>query len=584
MKKNKAAGAPDREARSKLRRPFTRAASCVVIAFIILISGAIAFFVYNRLEKELVRRAAEISRAAAAGSAARIEGALMAARADALTLLNLSKAGAERQTGGFFRLHPDFAALVSTSGTRFVNEDFFLEYGLTENLLDNYIAAENELIEYAAAMENSMLLLLGNAAVYTNTPLIALFFREADSAKTDEVIAAFFSSAVFTPLLENTVERIFMVNARDDVLLYAGDVVAERGNYWRNPLVRLMRQTDALETAGVFTREDGDSYIGAFQKLSFAGAAVLCETSKTAALAGLPGVMRESFVFFAAALVLALLFCIILSFSMDQYAAGVLREQKEKIMERCRISGIFRAMPDSQKADFSALEKIPLYGEDKNVTVIFAGVKGFREYVKNLSPHRTLNALNSMLTLMIDSFSKTGGAADKISGDTLTEVWGAPFSEGNPEIDALNAVRGALMLRSAFMGRNGNADGGRDAPLFQTKYPSVYCGVNSGVMIAGMTGSESRCEYTFTGNVVKRARLLEALNKRFGTDILISEYTLALVDKYFITEELPPVKIRGSKKPLRVFAVINVKVTKSGVNQPKPTNLTELRQMLTANS
>jgi adenylate cyclase len=99
-------------------------------------------------------------------------------------------------------------------------------------------------------------------------------------------------------------------------------------------------------------------------------------------------------------------------------------------------------------------------------------------------------------------------------------------------------------------------------------------------MIAGETGPKGRGEYTFTGNAVKRARLLEALNKRFGTDILISEYTLALAGKYFITEELPPVKIRGSKKELRVFAVINVKVTKSGIKQPKPTNLDELRQML----
>ncbi|MDR2796168.1 MAG: adenylate/guanylate cyclase domain-containing protein, partial [Spirochaetaceae bacterium] len=93
-------------------------------------------------------------------------------------------------------------------------------------------------------------------------------------------------------------------------------------------------------------------------------------------------------------------------------------------------------------------------------------------------------------------------------------------------------------------------------------------------------GPEGRSAYTLTGGAAKRARLLESLNRRFGTDILISESTMALAGKYFITEELPPVKLRGTSKPLRVFAVINVKVTKKGVEQPKPTNMAELCQML----
>jgi adenylate cyclase len=579
MKKNKAAGARSNDLRKKLRCPFTRSASRIIVVFLILLSFVTIFFVYSRLEKELILRAMEINRNAAAASAARIESAFMAARADALTLIELNKTA--RKTNDFFRLHPEFAALISTSGTRFVNDVFFAEQGLNEYALDNYLTAESELLKYAAVMEDSMIMLLGNAAPYLNVPLIALFFKDISSGgSANDVIAVFFSASVFTPLLENNAEKTFIVNARDDLLLHCGGVFMAVDNYWQEPLVSLTRQSSAAEMGTVFTGDDGKLYTGAFQKLRIAGAVVLSETSKAAALGGLPETMREIIKFCAALLAIAILFYIALSFFMDIQAGGILREQEEKIIERQRVMNIFRGLPVNRLADIGGLEKIPRYGENKYVTIIFAGVRGFRSFVKHLSPRRTLDALNGMLTLMIDSFAKTGGAADKIAGDTVTEVWGAPFSEDSPEMDALNAVRGALILRAAMIDRGGTDDLDYSMKSRQPRRPTICCGINSGAMLAGQTGPENRCEYTFTGDLVKRARLLEALNKRFGTDILISEYTLALVDKYFITEELPPVKIRGTRKALRVFAVINVKVTKSGVKQPKPTNLAELRQML----
>jgi adenylate cyclase len=66
-------------------------------------------------------------------------------------------------------------------------------------------------------------------------------------------------------------------------------------------------------------------------------------------------------------------------------------------------------------------------------------------------------------------------------------------------------------------------------------------------------------EYTVIGDPVNLASRTEALNKPLGTDILITEDTWTLVEKYLITEEMPPVSVKGKEKPVRMFAVINLR-------------------------
>jgi adenylate cyclase len=74
---------------------------------------------------------------------------------------------------------------------------------------------------------------------------------------------------------------------------------------------------------------------------------------------------------------------------------------------------------------------------------------------------------------------------------------------------------------------------------------------------------------------VNLASRTEALNKPLGTDILITEDTWRLVKKYFITEEMPPVTVKGKKKPVRIFAVVNSAQIEKG-----PRTLAEVRKLL----
>jgi adenylate cyclase len=178
--------------------------------------------------------------------------------------------------------------------------------------------------------------------------------------------------------------------------------------------------------------------------------------------------------------------------------------------------------------------------------------------------------LNNYLTRMVDCIEKTGGVVDKFIGDGIMAHWGTAFTTGNTATDAGNCIKAALMMRPALAELNSrqSKDGPVDSGI------RIGCGINTGVVTAGQIGSEQRMEYTVVGDPVNLASRAEALNKPLGTDILITEDTWELVKDAFITEEMPPVKVKGKEKPVRIFAVINSK------DADGPKTLAEVRTLL----
>jgi adenylate cyclase len=166
---------------------------------------------------------------------------------------------------------------------------------------------------------------------------------------------------------------------------------------------------------------------------------------------------------------------------------------------------------------------------------------------------------------------KTSGAVDKFIGDAVMAHWGTAYTAGSPKKDAFNCVVAALMMRKAVYNMNKNRvqDDPGNPPIH------IGCGINTGIVTAGQIGSDLRMEYTVIGDPVNLASRIESLNKPLGTDILISENTWNLVRGQFVTEEMPSVTVKGKKRPVRIFAVINF----SGIDKG-PKNLADVRNYL----
>jgi hypothetical protein len=153
--------------------------------------------------------------------------------------------------------------------------------------------------------------------------------------------------------------------------------------------------------------------------------------------------------------------------------------------------------------------------------------------------------------------------------------WGTASTAGSPKADAVNCVKAALMMRESLIGINAQRKKGDPAdPEIR-----IGCGINTGVVTAGQIGSDQRMDYTVIGDPVNLANRVEGLNKPLGTDILITEDTWMLVREQFITEEMPPVTVKGKEKPIRVFAVINFR-TPAGTAPEGPQTMAQIRTLL----
>jgi adenylate cyclase len=171
---------------------------------------------------------------------------------------------------------------------------------------------------------------------------------------------------------------------------------------------------------------------------------------------------------------------------------------------------------------------------------------------------------------MTECVEKTNGLVDKFIADAVMAHWGTAYSAGTPAKDAFNCVKTALMMRKALviMNKTRRSDSG-NPPI------SINCGINTGLVTAGQIGGGLRMESTVLGDTVDLSSGIESLHKTLRTDILISEDTWKLVKYFFITEEMPPLTVKGREKPVRIFALVNHISVTSG-----PKTLAEVRELL----
>ncbi len=185
----------------------------------------------------------------------------------------------------------------------------------------------------------------------------------------------------------------------------------------------------------------------------------------------------------------------------------------------CQLKEDHDPLPDGGKS-------YPLEINRNHITVLFAGIKGFRAYANVKGPEEVLKDLNEYLTIATKSILDYGGYLDKFVGDAVIGIF--RHSPLQPD-HTVRAVRSAIAMQMAM--ENASQNGNQ---LFS----KVGIGISSGVVLSGQIGSQEKREYTFIGESFKAAY---TLNVMAGPgEIVISKEVYQSVAGMFSAEPLPP--------------------------------------------
>ncbi len=179
--------------------------------------------------------------------------------------------------------------------------------------------------------------------------------------------------------------------------------------------------------------------------------------------------------------------------------------------------------------------------ESREVVIMFVDFRNFTAAARSRSPAQVVARLDDAFAVLVDILDRHSGIVNKFLGDGFLAVFGAPIEDKDAARRAVDAARDML----ASMEQH---NAGSDWPL------RIGIGIHLGAVVAGNVGSPRRKEYTVVGDTVNFASRLEALNKEFGSRLLISSTVHdALGDAVADAEPLGQVAIRGYEEPMAVW-------------------------------
>lgn len=194
--------------------------------------------------------------------------------------------------------------------------------------------------------------------------------------------------------------------------------------------------------------------------------------------------------------------------------------------------------------------KLHLGGEKRLVTVLFSDIRDFTSIAESLDPQEVVRLLNEYFSGMTEVIFKNKGLVNKYMGDAIMAVYGAPIVLKD---HAKRAVNTALqMCNELYKLRDRWQKEGR--PLINMKI-----GITTGEVVIGNVGSKEHMEYTVIGDTVNIAARLQALNRNYGTQILISESTYELVKDDFEARKVELVQFKGKTSLTLVYEVLGLK-------------------------
>jgi PAS domain S-box-containing protein len=217
-----------------------------------------------------------------------------------------------------------------------------------------------------------------------------------------------------------------------------------------------------------------------------------------------------------------------------------LRRSQRQTEEIQRLFGryVHPAVVRQLLADSSAIN---LGGETREITVLFADIRGYTQLAERIAPGELVRILNDYLNILTEAIWREEGTLTMFIGDALMAIFNAPL----PQPDhAARAVRAAWAMRAALQ---------RHHAALPADAESVHygIGVHTGLAVVGNIGSRERLQnYTAIGDAVNIAQRLQS---GAADQIILSAATYAAVAPHIVAHALDPLVVKGKTLPLQVY-------------------------------
>ncbi len=194
---------------------------------------------------------------------------------------------------------------------------------------------------------------------------------------------------------------------------------------------------------------------------------------------------------------------------------------------------------ESLLGDSGYEETVP---ESRRVTILLSDIRGFTSLAETFSATIVMELLNRYFSLMTKVIIRHGGTIDKLMGDSIMVLFGAPSTEVD---DVERAIACAVEMQRAMSEFN--------QQNIALGLPEVFMGIgiNTGEVMAGSVGSEHHREYTVIGDEVNLTSRIEAQSLR--GQILISENTYRAAKAFILVGEPNRVQVKGKREPVNLY-------------------------------
>jgi adenylate cyclase len=177
----------------------------------------------------------------------------------------------------------------------------------------------------------------------------------------------------------------------------------------------------------------------------------------------------------------------------------------------------------------------------RRVAVMFVDFRSFTAGARLRAPQEVVDRLDGAFAVLVEILDRHGGIVNKFLGDGFLALFGAPLESDDAARHAVAAAREMLVA-------NDHANQATSWPL------RIGIGIHFGEVVAGNIGSPRRKEYTVIGDTVNFAARLEALNKEFDSQLLVSAAVReSLGEACSDAVPLGEVAIKGYDRPMLVW-------------------------------